>query len=317
MKVFITRSLPGNIEKILRQKGHTVVTFKEDRPISKSELIKNARNADALISLLTDKIDSEIINSLKKCKIIANYAVGYNNIDIDYAKSKNIIVTNTPDILTNATADIALTLALACSRRAIEGHDFVKKKKFKGWAPKLLLGIEMSGKTIGIIGAGRIGQAVAKRFKSFETKIIYYNRSRKYDLEKELGAKKVTLKKLVKDSDIISIQIPSTEETYHLLDKEHLSHLKPDAILINIARGEVVDEKYLIQLLKQRKIHSAGFDVYENEPDVNPELLKLPNVVLLPHLGSATIETRTKMARLCAENVIRVLDGKSPKTKVN
>jgi glyoxylate reductase len=175
----------------------------------------------------------------------------------------------------------------------------------------------MSGKTIGIIGAGRIGQAVAKRFKSFETKIIYYNRSRKYDLEKELAAKKVTLKKLVKDSDIISIQIPSTEETYHLLDKEHLSHLKPDAILINIARGEVVDEKYLIQLLKQRKIHSAGFDVYENEPDVNPELLKLPNVVLLPHLGSATIETRTKMARLCAENVIRVLDGKSPKTKVN
>lgn len=317
MKVFITRSLPGDIEKILREKGHTVVTFKEDRPISKSELIKNAGNADAVISLLTDKIDSEIIDNLKKCKIIANYAVGYNNIDVEYAKSKNIIITNTPDILTNATADIALTLALACSRRAIEGHDFVKKKKFKGWAPKLLLGLEMSGKTIGIIGAGRIGQAVAKRFKVFDTKIIYYNRSRKYDLEKKLDAKKVTLKKLMKDSDIISIHIPSTEETYHLLDKEHLSLLKPDAILINVARGEVVDEKYLIQLLKKRKIHSAGFDVYENEPDINPDLLKLPNVVLLPHLGSATIEARTKMARLCAENVIRVLDGKSPKTKVN
>lgn len=317
MKVFITRSLPGNIEKILREKGHTVVTFKVDRPISKTELIKNAGNADAVISLLTDKIDSEIIDNLKKCKIIANYAVGYNNIDIEYAKSKNIIVTNTPDILTNATADIALTLALACSRRAIEGHDFVKKKKFKGWAPKLLLGLEMSGKTIGIIGAGRIGQAAAKRFKAFDTKIVYYNRSRKYDLEKKLGAKKVTLKKLMKDSDIISIHIPSTEETYHLLDKEHLSLLKPDAILINVARGEVVDEKYLIQLLKKRKIHSAGFDVYENEPDINPDLLKLPNVVLLPHLGSATIEARTKMAQLCAENVIRVLGGKSPKTKVN
>ena len=317
MKVFITRSLPGNIEKILREKGYTVVTFKEDRPISKTELIKNAGNADAVISLLTDKIDSEIIDNLKKCKIIANYAVGYNNIDIEYAKSKNIIVTNTPDILTNATADIALTLALACSRRAIEGHDFVKKKKFKGWAPKLLLGLEMNGKTIGIIGAGRIGQAAAKRFKAFDTKIVYYNRSRKYDLEKKLGAKKVTLKKLMKDSDIISIHIPSTEETYHLLDKEHLSLLKPDAILINVARGEVVDEKYLIQLLKKRKIHSAGFDVYENEPDINPDLLKLPNVVLLPHLGSATIEARTKMAQLCAENVIRVLGGKSPKTKVN
>jgi glyoxylate reductase len=316
MKVFITRSLPGNVEKTLRENGHTVVTFKKDKPITKKELIKYARNAGAVISLLTDKIDSEIIDNLKKCKIIANYAAGYNNIDINYAKQKNIIVTNTPDILTNATADIALTLALACSRRAIEGHDFVMKKKFKGWAPNLLLGLEMSGKTIGIIGAGRIGQAVAKRFKAFDTKIIYYNRSRKYDLEKDVGAKKVSLKKLMNDSDIISIQIPSTNETYHLLDKEHLSLLKPNAILINIARGEVVDEKYLIQLLKKGKIHSAGFDVYENEPNLDQDLLKLSNAVLLPHLGSATIETRTKMAQLCAENVIRVLSGRTPKTPV-
>lgn len=316
MKVFITRSLPGNVEKTLRENGHTVVTFKKDKPITKKELIKYARNAGAVISLLTDKIDSEIIDNLKKCKIIANYAAGYNNIDINYAKQKNIIVTNTPDILTNATADIALTLALACSRRAIEGHDFVMKKKFKGWAPNLLLGLEMSGKTIGIIGAGRIGQAVAKRFKAFDTKIIYYNRSRKYDLEKDVGAKKVSLKKLMNDSDIISIQIPSTNETYHLLDKEHLSLLKPNAILINIARGEVVDEKYLIQLLKKGKIHSVGFDVYENEPNLDQDLLKLSNAVLLPHLGSATIETRTKMAQLCAENVIRVLSGRTPKTPV-
>ncbi|MCZ7603893.1 MAG: D-glycerate dehydrogenase [Melioribacteraceae bacterium] len=316
MKVFITRSLPGNVEKTLRENGHTVVTFKKDKPITKKELIKYARNAGAVISLLTDKIDSEIIDNLKKCKIIANYAAGYNNIDINYAKQKNIIVTNTPDILTNATADIALTLALACSRRAIEGHDFVMKKKFKGWAPNLLLGLEMSGKTIGIIGAGRIGQAVAKRFKAFDTKIIYYNRSSKYDLEKDVGAKKVSLKKLMNDSDIISIQIPSTNETYHLLDKEHLSLLKPNAILINIARGEVVDEKYLIQLLKKGKIHSAGFDVYENEPNLDQDLLKLSNAVLLPHLGSATIETRTKMAQLCAENVIRVLSGRTPKTPV-
>ncbi len=316
MKVFITRSLPGNVEKTLRENGHSVVTFKKDRPITKKEFINYARNADAVISLLTDKIDSEIIDNLKKCKIIANYAAGYNNIDINYAKQKNIIVTNTPDILTNATADIALTLALTCSRRVIDGHDFVKKKKFKGWAPKLLLGLDICGKTIGIIGAGRIGQAVAKRFKAFDTKIIYYNRSRKSDFEKKIGAKKVTLKKLMSVSDIITIQIPSTNETYHLLDKEHLSFLKPNAILINIARGEVVDEKYLIQLLKKNKIHSAGFDVYENEPNIDPELLKLPNVVVLPHLGSATIETRTKMALLCAENVLRVLKGKSAKTPV-
>lgn len=316
MKVFITRSLPGNIEKLLRENGHTVVTFKKEYPISKTELIKNARNADALISLLTDKIDSEIIDNLKSCKIIANYATGYNNIDINYAKQKDIIVTNTPDILTNATAEIALTLALACSRRVIEGHEFVKKKKFRGWAPKLLLGIEMTGKTIGIIGAGRIGYAVAKRFKGFDTNIIYYNRSKKNKFETEFGAKKVSLKKLMTDSDIISIQIPSTKESYHLIDKNHLSVLKPNAILINIARGEVVDEKYLIQLLKKGKIHSAGFDVYENEPNIDPELLKLPNVVLLPHIGSATVEARTKMAQLCAENVLRVLKGKSAKTPV-
>lgn len=317
MKVFLTRSLPGDIEKILRKEGHTVVTYKKDKPISKNELIKNAKNTDAVISLLTDKIDTEIIDNLEKCKIIANYAAGYNNIDINYAKSKNIVVTNTPDILTNATADIALTLALACSRNVIEGHELVKKNKFKGWAPKLLLGVELTGKTVGIVGAGRIGQAAAKRFKAFDTKIIYYNRSRKAKFEKQVGAKKVSLKKLMTDSDIISLQIPSTKDTYHLLDKEHLSLMKPNAILINIARGEVVDEKYLIKLLKKGKIHSAGFDVYENEPNIDSELLKLPNVVLLPHLGSATVETRTKMAHLCVENVIRVLAGKPPKTKVN
>jgi len=317
MKVFITRSLPGDIEKYIRSKGHKVITYRKEKPITKTELINNGKDADAIISLLTDKIDSDIIDNLDKCKIIANYAAGYNNIDVNYANSKNIVVTNTPDLLTNATADVALTLALACSRRVIEGHEFMKKKMFKGWDPQLLLGVEMTGKTIGIVGSGRIGQAVARRFKAFGTKIIYYNRSKKSKFEKEIGAKKVSLKKLMQDSDIISLQIPSTKETYHLLDKEKLSLLKPNAILINIARGEVIDEKFLIRLLKKGKIHSAGFDVYENEPNVNPELLKLSNVVLLPHLGSATVEARTKMAKLCADNIIRFFEGKSPKTKVN
>lgn len=316
MKVFITRSLPGNIEKILRENGHTVVTYNKDRTISKSEFIKNGKNADAVISLLTDNIDSEIIDNLKKCKVIANFAAGYNNIDINYAKSKDIIVTNTPDILTDASADIALALALTCSRRVIEGHEFIKQKKFNGWSPKLLLGVELGGKTVGIVGAGRIGQAAAKRFKAFGTKIIYYNRSRKKVFEHEVEAKKVSLKKLVKDSDFISLHIPLTKETFHLLDKEHLSLLKSNAIIINTARGEVIDEKFLIQLLKKKKIHSAGFDVFEGEPNVNPELLKLSNVVLLPHIGSATVEARTKMAELCAENVIRIFNGKSPKTPV-
>ncbi len=316
MKIFITRSLPGNIEKLLCAEGHTVTTFKKDYAIEKSELIKNAMNADAVICLLTDQIDKEVLDNLNRCKVIANYAVGYNNIDVEYAKGKGIVVTNTPDILTDATADIAVALILACARKIISGDKIVRDNKFTGWSPKLLLGIELNGKTVGIIGAGRIGQAAAKRLKAFGTKIIYYNRTSKKDFEKEVGAKRVSLNYLVKNSDIISIHIPLSKETFHLLNKENMAHLKTNAILVNTARGEIVDEKFLINLLKKKKIHSAGFDVYEGEPKINPNLLKQENVVLLPHIGSATIEARTKMALLCADNVLRILKGKSARTPV-
>lgn len=317
MKILITRKLPGEIEKKLKKEGFTVSTFKEDRPITHKELIKKGKNADAIISLLTDKIDSSVIDQLKKCKVIANYAVGYNNIDIEYAKSKGIVVTNTPDILTDATADLAVSLVLACARKIVDGEKFMRSKKFKGWEPQLFLGVELKGKTVGIIGAGRIGQATAKRLKAFGTKIIYYSRKEKPEFEIEAGATKATLNSLLKNSDIISLHIPLTKETENLLNADKLKLLKPNAILINTARGEVLDEKYLIKMLKKKKIHSAGFDVYEGEPKVNKELLKLDNVVLLPHLGSATTEARTEMAELCAENVLRVLKGKSPKTPVN
>lgn len=316
MKVFITRSLPGNIEKLLREEGHTVTKFNKDYPISKSELIKNAKNADAVICLLTDPIDKEIIDHLEKCKVIANYAVGYNNIDVEYARSKGIIVTNTPDILTDATADIAVALVLACARGIIPGDKIVRDKKFTGWAPKLLLGIELKGKTVGIIGAGRIGQATAIRLKAFGTNVIYYNRTRKNEFEKEVKSKRVSLNYLLENSDIISIHIPLSKDTFHLINKENMVYLKQNAIIVNTARGEIIDENILINILKKNKIHSAGFDVYENEPKINPGLLKLKNVVLLPHIGSATVEARTKMAQLCAENVLRVLKGKSAKTPV-
>lgn len=317
MKILITRKLPGNIEKQLRREGFTVSTFKEDRPITHKEFIEKGKIADAIISLLTDKINKSVIDQLKKCKVIANYAVGYNNIDIEYAKSKGIVVTNTPDILTDATADLAVSLVLACARKIVDGEKFMRSKKFKGWEPQLFLGVELKGKTVGIIGAGRIGQATAKRLKAFGTKITYYSRKEKPEFEIETGATKSTLNSLLKNSDIISLHIPLTNETENLLNAQKLNLLKPNAILINTARGEVLDEKYLIKMLKKKKIHSAGFDVYDGEPRVNKELLKLDNVVLLPHLGSATIEARTKMAELCAENVYRVLKGKSPKTPVN
>lgn len=316
MKVFITRKIPSIAKELLKENGFSVKVFPHDRIISREELIRSATNADGIIALLTEKYDKEMIDQLPKCKIIANYAVGYNNIDIEYAKLKGIIVTNTPNVLTDATAEIAASLILACARRIPEAENFMREKKFKGWEPELLKGVQLSGKTFGIVGAGRIGQATAKRIKGFGCKIIYYNKSKKTDFENELNAKKVSLNKLMADSDFISIHLPLSAKTNYLLNKEKLELMKPQAIIVNTARGEIIDEKYLIKMLKKKRIFSAGFDVYENEPIVNNRLLKLKNVVLLPHIGSATFETRNNMAELVAKNVIGVLNNKKPLTPV-
>lgn len=317
MKVFITRKLPDIVEKKLSKEGIEHFTFPYKRQITKNELIKYGKTADAIISLLSDKFDAEVISNLTKCKIIANYAVGFNNIDLVAAKEKGIIITNTPEVLTDATADLTMTLILACARRIHEGERLVREKKFFGWAPDLLLGYDLKEKYLGIIGTGRIGQAVAKRAAAFGMKILYYNKSRKIDFEKNLNARRLSLKMLLKKSDVISLHLPLNDKTRNLLDKEKLSLLKNSAILINTARGEIVDEKYLIEALSNHKIFAAGFDVYQNEPTVNEKLLKLQNVVLLPHIGSATIETRNKMAELAVDNVIRVLKNKIAITPVN
>lgn len=317
MKVFITRKIPVAAKNMLAENGISVGVFPHDRIITKQELIKSAKNADGIISLLTEKFDKEVLDSLTKCKVIANYAVGFNNIDIEYAKSKGIVVTNTPDVLTDATAEIAVSLVLACARRIPESDKFIRDGKFKGWEPDLLKGVQLSNKTFGLVGCGRIGQATARRIKGFGCKIIYYNRTKKDEFENEIGAKKVSLNTLMKRADIVSIHLPLNSDTHQLLNKEKLDLLKSNAILVNTARGEIIDEKYLIKLLKKNKINSAGFDVYENEPKINPELLTLQNVVLLPHIGSATVETRDEMAKLTAINVINVLHGKRPKTPVN
>ncbi|MCB9218039.1 MAG: D-glycerate dehydrogenase [Ignavibacteriales bacterium] len=317
MNVFITREIPQIAKQLLEKNNITVKVFGPNRNISESELIKYSKNADAIISLLTEKFDQKTIDQLSKCKIIANYAVGFNNIDIQYAKSKGIIVTNTPDVLTDATAEIAVSLVLACARRIPEGERMMREEKFIGWEPNLLKGIQLTGKTFGIIGAGRIGQATAKRMKGFGCKIIYYNKSKKVDFEKEVNAQKVSLNSLLKKSDIISVHVPLNPSTNNLIDNTKLDLLKENAIIVNTARGEIIDEKYLIKMLKSKKIFSAGFDVYENEPKINKDLLKLNNVVLLPHIGSATIETRDEMAKLAAKNIVNVLFGKKPLTPVN
>ncbi len=315
-KVFITGNIPECAENFLKKKNLSVVKFQKEKLIAKNELLKNVSNADAVISLLNTKFDNEVIDQMYNCKIIANYAVGFDNIDVEYAKSKNIIVTNTPDVLTDSTADLAFTLALSCARHVLDGEKLMRENKFKGWTPKLLLGVELRNKTFGILGAGRIGTATALRAKAFGTKIIYYSRNKNIELEKQTSAKKVSLNFLLKNADFISIHLPLNNQTKYLLDKEKLKLLKKEAILINTARGEIVDEKALINILKENKIFAAGLDVYENEPNVNPDLLKLKNVTLLPHLGSATEDTRNSMAMLAAKNVAAVLSGKKPLTPV-
>lgn len=315
-KIFITRKMVGNKELLIKKKGFHLSIYKEDHPIPKDELIKRVKDVDALICHVTDKIDKEVIDSIKKCKVIANYAVGYNNIDVEYANSKGIVVTNTPNVLTDSTSDIAVSLVLACARRLREGEEMMRTGKFSGYKPHLLLGIELKGKTVGIIGAGAIGFATAKRLKAFGTEIIYFNRSRKEKFETELSAKRVSLNYLLKSSDIISVHLPSTKETLHFLNRANLRLMKKNSVFVNTSRGEIVDEKFLIEMLKKKKIFAAGFDVYEGEPNVNPELFKLENVFLLPHIGSATIEARTAIAELCVKNVIAVLSGKKAITPV-
>ena len=316
MKVLITRKIPKIAEELFLKKGYKLDINKKDAPIQRDVLIKKAKKADAIISMLNDKFDKDVIDSLQNCKVISNYAVGHNNIDSVYAKSKNIIVTNTPDILTDATADIAFSLILACARRIVESEKFLREGKFDGWKPELLLGLDLKGKTIGIVGAGRIGQATAKRAAGFGMKILYTANSKKAVFEKELGAKKVSLNTLLKKSDVISLHCPLTPKTNKLLDDEKLSLLKETAILVNTARGEIIDESALLELLRKKKIFSVGMDVFENEPKINKKLLKFKNVIVLPHIGSGTIETRSKMAELVAKNVINVLNGKNPITPV-
>jgi len=316
MKVFITREIPEIAFKLLRMNKIPFDYFKEDKPIPRKLLLQKVKNCDALISLLTEKIDKELIDEMSKCKIIANYAVGYNNIDINFAKQKKIIVTNTPDVLTESTADLTMTLALCCARRIIEGEKLLRNRKFKGWKPKLLLGTELKNKNFGIIGAGRIGSAVAIRAKSFGTNIIYYDNKRNLSIEKRTGAKKVSLKKLLGNSDIASIHLPLNNKTYHLINKDRLNLMKKSAILINTSRGEIIDEIALIKGLRNNNLFAVGMDVFENEPKINPALLKFPNVLVIPHLGSATKEARDGMAILAVKNVINVLKRKPPLTPV-
>jgi len=317
MKVFVTRKIPDNGLELL-QKETTVDVSPHDRVLERQELISMAKGSEALLSQLTDTVDAALLDALPDVKIISNYAVGYNNIDVKAATERGVIVTNTPGVLTDTTADLAFTLMLACARRIPESDRYARDGKFKGCAPLLLLGREVTGSTLGIIGMGRIGSTLAKRAKGFDMKIIYHDMVRaKPEVEEETGARFVDMDTLLRESDFISIHVPLLPETKHMIGAAEFSKMKKTAILVNTSRGPVIDERALIEALSQKKIFSAGLDVFENEPEIPEELMKLDNCVIVPHIGSATIETREKMAELAAKNIILASRGEMPVSVVN
>ena len=314
-RILVTRRIPEDGLKLLEQAGAELDIC--DDCLTKAQIINRIKDKDGLICLLSDRIDADIITSGTQLKVISNYAVGYDNIDLKVAGDRGIYVTNTPGVLTDATAELAWALLLAAARRIVEADRFCRAKKFKGWEPFLMRGPELRGKTLGIIGAGRIGTAFAMKGRGFGMNLLYYSRSRNELLEKELGGKKVDLEELLKRSDFVSLHVPLTSETKHLLKEREFGLMKENAILVNTSRGAVINEKDLANALKNRRIGGAALDVYEAEPYINEDLLSLDNVVLAPHIGSATIEARAQMSIMVAQSVIAVMNGKKPENCVN
>lgn len=320
MKVMVSQRIFPEGLALLSQAGLTVDLNDAATPLAKAALAARLRDADGLICLLTDQIDAELLAQAPKLKIVANVAVGYNNIDVAAATERGIMVSNTPDVLTEATADLAFALLLAAARRLTEADSYVREGRFAGWELfQPHLGLSVWGKTLGLIGMGRIGQAVARRAKGFNMTVRYHNRSRvAAALERELGAEFVTLEALLAQSDFISIHAPLTDETHHLINAAALAMMKPSAILINTARGPIVDEAALAAALASGQLAGAGLDVFEREPEVHPALLKQhKHVVLAPHIGSATYDTRRDMSVLAARNVVSALGGHKPPSLVN
>ena len=333
-RVFVTRRLPAPaLARLGRACEYTVGA--ERGVLPRAALLEGVRTAEGLVCLLTDTIDRAVIEAAPRLRVIANVAVGYNNIDAAFAQQRGVIVTNTPDVLTDATADLTWALILAVTRRVVEADQFTRAGKFDGWDFDMLLGTGLTGKTLGIIGFGRIGKAVGRRAVGFGLQVIYCGSDeiayRDDPSHARLAApphstpkwrtdsfapRRVSFNQLLQQADIISLHVPLTATTKHLLDATAFTQMKPGAYLINTARGPVVDEAALTAALESGHLAGAGLDVYEREPEIHPALLPLPNVVLLPHLGSATLETRTAMAMLAVENVIDVLTGKLARTPV-
>ena len=318
-KVYIAREIDSaGIDLLKKQKELEVKINTKKESLSKQSLIEEAKGSEAIVTLLTDIVDKEVMDGIgKQLKIISNYAVGYDNIDIKSAKERNIVATNTPEVMTQAVAEHAIALMLCCARRIGEGDRYVRAGNYKGWEPDLLLGPEIAGKNLGIIGMGRIGESLAQTaYHGFGMKIYYHDLNKNEELERNLQADYLSLNSLLERSDFISIHVPLNKATHHLIGKQEFVQMKDNAILVNTARGAVIDEKALINALKDKQIFAAGIDVYEDETSPSKELYKLENIILTPHIASATIEARKSMALNVASNVINVLNGKAPLTPI-
>ncbi|MFO0706004.1 MAG: D-glycerate dehydrogenase [Nitrospira sp.] len=309
--LYITRLLPASVMAVLRERFELIAEPMEDRQATAEDLRRGFAQADAVICTLTDRIDDTLLATAARLKIVANYAVGYNNIDVPAAARRGIVVTNTPDVLTDATADLTWALILAVTRRVVEGDRWVRTGTWPGWAPTQMLGLDVTGKTLGIVGMGRIGQAVALRAQGFRMPVLY---AAHRSIEHPADARwtHAPLQEVLASADILSLHVPLTETTRHLIGQRELATMKPSSVLINTARGPVVDEAALLTALRNGTIAGAGLDVYEREPAIQAGLEGLSNVVLLPHLGSATQDTRIKMGMICVENVGAVLAGRPP-----
>lgn len=310
-KVILSHPFSERQTEHLRQRSELILAEEEYGDLTAAA----AAHPDSrgLISFLSDRVDEPLMDCLPRLKVIANYAVGYNNIDFRRAAGRSITVCHTPDVLTEATADLTMALLLAASRRIVEADRFVRRGLFKGWGARLMLGKELSGAVLGIVGLGRIGGAVARRARAFGMEVVYHSTSRKPELEKRLGVQRVDLDELLRRSDVVSLHLPYSPEVHHLFDRESFGRMKPGAVFINVSRGQLMDEAALLDALNSGHLFAAGLDVYEREPELTPGIKDCERIVLAPHIGSATEATRERMAEMVVGDVLGVLSGERPK----
>jgi len=315
--LFVTRALPGGAIEFLRHHA-AVRVWRGEEPPPADELMRQAVRSDAILSLLTDRIDASLLSSSPRLAIVSNMATGFDNVDIDAASANNVLVTRTPGVLIETTAEFTIALLFAVSRRIVEGDRSVRNGQWKTWGPSVLLGVDLAGSTLGIIGLGGIGEAVARRARALGMRVKYYSRTRKRALEKELRISYSSFTSLLEKADFLSLHVPLTSETKHLIGKAELDLMKPSAVLINTARGPLVNQSALFTALNRQRIAAAAIDVSDPEP-IPPDdpLLTLPNVIVTPHIASASIATRSRMAMLAAENLVQALHGKLPRHTVN